>query len=131
MNRKYIDDLGIKHEDTPQGWNLNDLRQEEWKTEQKIYGFDERETWSLSYSFKLWLYERLSMYNEVNGINTSFHKFEYKDETLTQQDCINRILEGLKYDLTLVEFSPEWKKHEDKINDMLPLFVLCFDSLWW
>jgi hypothetical protein len=133
MTRKYIDDLGIKFENTPQGWCPNDPREDKWKKEEEIYGFDSRETWALDYNFKLWLYERLSMYNEINIVDTSFHKFEYKNETITFQDCIDRMIAGLKLDLTIDEFDSKKKdlKVQEAINDVLPIFQLCFNCLWW
>ena len=131
--RRYIDKLGIKLEDTPQGWNAEDNRQEEWERDRKVYGFDERETWSLDYTFKIWLYERLSMYNEVNIIDTTYRKYSFKDKEITFQDCIDRILEGLKLDLTLDDYDSkrEDKETQDKIDDVLPLFTLCFHNLSW
>jgi hypothetical protein len=131
MRRKYIDELGIKFEDTPPGLNSDDNRQETWKNQREKYGFDERETWSLDYSFKLWLYERLCMFNDVNIIDTTYNTFEYEGKTLTFQECIDRMLEGLKLDLTLPENSSDRKQHEKEINDVLPIFALCFNKLWW
>lgn len=131
MARKYIDDLGIKFEDTPQGWHKGDKRQTEWKKQRDIYGFDERETWNLNDTFKFWLYERLCMFNGNNAIDTSYHKFEYKGETLTFQECIDRMLEGLKLDLTLPHYTDKREENEEKINDVVSIFALCFDKLWW
>lgn len=141
MNRKYIDDLGIKFEDTPQGFcneefleNVPGTRGEYWHKERAIYGFDNRETWSLDYAIKLYLYERLCMYNEVNCIDTEFHKFKYKGEELSQQQCIDRMIEGLKLDLTLSDLNEKRFKDENiksKINDVFPILALCINSLWW
>lgn len=135
LGRKYIDDLGIKFEDTPQGWCLkdSDSREDYWKIEREEYGFDSRETWALDYSFKLWLYERLCMYNEINNVDTSFHKFEYKGKTLTLQDCIDRMIEGLKLDLTLDEYDKKRDdaKIQEKIDDVVQIFALCYRYLWW
>jgi hypothetical protein len=131
LKRKYIDELGVKFEDTPQGWNTNDSRQEAWKQQREDYGFDSRETWSLDYTFKLWLYERLCMYNEINIVDTSFHKFSYNNETLTFQECLERMIEGLKLDLTIGDFSPEREQVREKIDDVVPIFALCHKCLWW
>lgn len=144
--RKYIDDLGIEFEDTPQGWCLDEKeeldgwtskekRESIWRQEREKYGFDSRETWDLAYSFKLWLYERLSMYNEIvqNCIDTRFSEFDYKCRRITLQDGIDRILEGLKLDLTLDEYDlkRENKDIKKKIDDVMPLFSLCLNALWW
>ena len=87
MKRKFIDELGIKYRDTPQGWlsNDNDKRISQWQKQREEWGFDEREVWDLRYAFALWLYERLKVYDEENIIDTSFHKFKYNGETLTFQ----------------------------------------------
>ena len=132
MKRKYIDELCIKYEDTPQGWNtdINDKRLPFWEKQREEYGFDERETWALDYSFILWFYERLRMYDEINIIDTTFHKFEYKGETLTLQDCINKMIEGCKIYLT----TDAWNRTDEdweKINDVFNIFALCWYTLWW
>lgn len=141
MKRKYIDDLGIKFEDTPQGFcheeflsKDSDSRGEYWHKEREEYGFDNRETWSLDYNLKLWLYERLCMFNEVNCINTNLHRFIYKDKEITQQECIDRMIEGLKLDLILDTW--DRKRTDDievktKIEDVFPILSLCINSLWW
>lgn len=137
LSRKYIDELGIKFEDTPQGFCMNekhrDPRRKYWHEERLKYGFDNRETWSLDYTIKLHLYERLKMYDENNCIDTFYHKFRYKDEELTQQDCIDRMIEGLKLDLALSDYDK--KRSEDdinkKINDVFPILSVCINSLWW
>lgn len=131
MARRYLENLGIKFEDTPQGLNSTDNRQETWKKQRELYGFDERETWSMDYSFKLWLYERLRMFDEVNNIDTSHHTFEYDGKKVTFQQCIDRMIEGLKLDLTVLEDSLERKENEKIINDVLPIFTMCFNYLWW
>ena len=42
-------------------WNgmKKDDRQPKWKEQQNKYGFDERETWSLDFTFIAWIYPRL------------------------------------------------------------------------
>lgn len=49
--RKYLDDICVT--ERPDTWSRNDERQNRWKEERAIYGFDERETWALDYSFYL------------------------------------------------------------------------------
>jgi len=130
MLGKYLKDLGLKEENIPQGWCPGDKREEKWKKEREEYGFDSRETWSLDFTFKVWLYERLSMYNEINIINTSYHKFDFKGEILTFQECIDRMLEGLKIDLTIDEYD-QTEEQKKKAADVVQIFALCFNALWW
>jgi len=47
MLGKYLKDLGIQEDKTPQGWCPNDDRQKFWDKDRETYGFDSRETWSL------------------------------------------------------------------------------------
>lgn len=49
--RKYLDDIGVTQR--PDTWNEDDVRQEQWVKEREEYGFDERETWALNFSFYL------------------------------------------------------------------------------
>lgn len=102
-----------------------------WQKQREEWGFDERETWSLDYAFALWLYERLKVYNQINIIDTSFHKIKYKEETLSFQDCIDRMIEGLKIRI-IDEFN--WNLDADqieKVEDAMQLFALCYHYLWW
>lgn len=134
MEHKYLTDIGIKEDDMPWNWNPDDIRQKEWVKEREKYGFDERETWDLDYSFHLWFYERLMMYNEINCIDTSYHKFKYKNEELTLQECIDFILETLKN--KLLRDIIDWdKKTSDKIykqeEKMYQLIIKILPCLWW
>ena len=132
-NRKYLDDLNIPLTARPENFcSDDDVRATHWKKQRDVYGFDERETWGLDSNFYMWLYERLSMYNEVNIVDTSLPTFEYRWETLTFQECIDRMLEGLKLELTKEYNSNELSKEdEDKINNILPIFTMCHRDLWW
>ena len=83
--------------DRPDTWNPNDKRQKEWKKQRKKYGFDERETWSLDFSFHLWLYERLKMYKKIAPIDMTYHKFMFKDKEYNQGEMIDMMLDRLEY----------------------------------
>lgn len=130
MISKYLTDLGIKEDDTPWGWNSNDKRQEEWSKERETYGFDERETWSLDYTFQLWFYPRLKMYDEINIVDTSYHKFEHNGETYTFQECIDYILkafeESFKDDMWRFN-----KELSQKVYTAYELVGKILPALWW
>ena len=130
IKRKFIDELGIKYTDTPQGWcsNEDDPRMKNWKKEREEWGFDSRETWNLDYSFYLWLYERLKVYNKYNIIDTTFHTFKYKDTILTLQECIDCMLANLEIYLTdQYQDSQEY----DILEEIIGLFSLTIFYLWW
>lgn len=131
MQRKYIDDLGIKFKETPQGLcgDENSKRSETWQKEKELYGFDSRETWCLDYSFALWIYERLMMYKEVNCIDMKFHKFEFDKRVLTLEECIDKMIEGFKIKI-LYGYSGSEDDYK-KINDAVKLFSITYNYLWW
>ena len=135
MNRKYLKEIGIKLEDTPWGWNDDDEREKYWLEERKEQGFDERETWSLDYTMGLLLYERLCAYKEIaeKVINLDFYTFKYNNEELTQRQCIDEMIEGLKLELTLDPFDEKRKEQEviDKIESVWKIYDLIKYALWW
>ena len=135
MGRKYLKEIGIELKDTPWGWNGNDKRKEKWRKERKEIGFDERETWSLDRTMELLLYERLCRYKEIaeKVIDLDFHVFEYNNEELTQRQCIDRMIEGLKLELTLDPFDEkrEDKYVKEKIENIWKIYDLCKITLWW
>ncbi len=134
INRTFIDELGIKFEDTPQGWCSTSeeacSREEMWQRQRDEWGFDERETWSLDYTFKLWLYERLKVYNEINTVDTTYNKFKFNGELITLQDCLDRMINGLEKVLKYREDTSHGPG-KDTMDDVLNIFTLCFGGLWW
>ena len=135
MSRKYLEEIGIKLEDTPWGWNDDDEREKRWEEERREQGFDERETWSLDYTMNLLLYERLCAYKEIASkiINLDFYTFKYNNEELTQRQCIDKMIEGLKLELTLDPFDEKRKEQEviDKIESIWKIYDLIKYALWW
>lgn len=130
MNRKYLDDIGmVDRLDTGMD---DDLRQERWQKQREIYGFDDRETWSLDCSFYCWLYERLKMYLEVATIiDLTHHKFEYEGETLTQEECIHRMLKGCEIYFKQEDSWNVSKEDWKMINDVAYIWALVLPTMWW
>lgn len=131
--RKYLQKLGINIKNTPWGWcedKKHNQRKKEWKKQRKIYGFDSRETWSLNYTIAILVYERLSMYNEVNIIDTSFHKIKYKRKTMTLQECIDFILDNLK-DYILDSHLENEEENMNKAMNAMELLSKIYPYLWW
>lgn len=128
MGHKYIEDI-INIERSPYGFcGEQDRRQTQWKEQKSIYGFDERETWSLDYTFFCWLYERLKMYKNINIVDTSFHKVEYKGQTLTQQECMDKIIDYCERILINNLMDEEIIKLGDEVID---LWKLSYRLFWW
>lgn len=101
-----------------------DCREDKWKEFREKYGFDIRDTWNLNTVLMIFIFERVSAYNEFNCVDTTFHKREYDGVEITFQDALDRIIAGSRlYNM---------KDIEDKlVKDVLPLFNLFLDCFWW
>lgn len=130
MARKYLSELNT---DLFIYGMLDDDRQDKWRKEREECGFDSRETWSMPCSFLCWLYERLRMYSEVNIVDMTYHKFKIGDEELTQQECLDKMLEIIRglliepKDGGYLSF-----EEEDRLwNALLPIFSESIRAFWW
>lgn len=134
MGYKYLEDANIDLKVTPYGWGANeDPREDKWKKEREIYGFDERETWSMDSTFICWLYQRLKMFNEVNCIDTKnpHQTFEFENEdgeiiNVTLQDCIDNMIE-----LCELYYEGNSNQEDQIIETVLGIFSECIRYLWW
>ncbi|MBY6842894.1 hypothetical protein [Clostridium botulinum] len=126
MAHKYVKEI-VDLKNTPYGWSENTGRDSKWLEERRIYGFDERETWSLDTTFFYWLYERLMMFKKVNCINLDFHKFKIKGVELTQRECIDKMICNCKKIATYqgVDDLSAMK------NETLDIWKECIFSMWW
>lgn len=94
---KYLEDLGIPTNEYGTNFTTDeDPRKNIWLKERELYGFDNRETWSLDKIFIEWIYTRLMMYKEVSIIDTSYHKVPYRGKEITQEEAIDKILDYAK-----------------------------------
>ena len=129
---RYFEEIEGKKCEHPSKWGAkNDNRSQKWYEERRKYGFDSRETWSLDTAFYIWLYEHLMMFKEkaIGVIDLTYHKFEYKGETLTQIECIDRMIEGCK--LFIQDSDTLDKEKQDKIKSVCDLWALVIPAMWW
>ena len=126
--RKYLDDIGIT--DRPDTWVRNDKRRRKWEQERRIYGFDERETWNLNYSFYLWLYERLKRFLEVACIDLDWHEFEYNGKKYTQRVLIKMTLERLEFFFNS-EYNYLDEKQNQYVSEIEKIWAVVLPAMWW
>lgn len=145
MGRKYLDDIG---EDYSWVWKPEGSeRDETFEKEREIYGFDNRETWSLDTVFYMWLYERLKMFVEIGGqvVDLNFHKFNFKGKEYTQLELINMMIERLEYffnedarDSKINEYRKQGmgifeadNKAYEPIKEIGEIWALVLPAMWW
>lgn len=110
-----------------------DHRIPDWKEQRKVYGFDERETWNLRDLSLGWMYEHIKMYIDKCDVNLDYAKFNYKDETLTQREVLDRICKDIElYFYAKYSFDPnEWGKRVPYLNEIGTLWGLVLPAMWW
>lgn len=100
-----------------------------------------KETFSLDMTILAYLYEHLVMYKEVSSkiVDLNYHRFNINDEILTEEQCINRMLDDIRIILSVDNSncaSVEDYERQDKImtekkNDLFDVLKACFWTLWW
>lgn len=105
MKRKYIDDI-ISIESTPYGYAKEVENNSKWVSQRDIYGFDEREVWSLDLTFFCWLYERLMMFIETTSSDLEKKTFIIDNTELTQRECIEKMISKCKQIITKENVRP-------------------------
>lgn len=132
MNRKYLDEIGVS--DRPDTWceNEEDPREERWKIERETYGFDSRETWSLDFSFYLWLYERVKMYRDIaiDVVDLTFHNFDYENEKYSQLELIDLLLQKLEFRLSS-DYNDFDEAHVKESYKIAEIWGLILPAMWW
>ena len=131
MGRKYLDDIG---EDYSWVWKPEGSeRDETFEKEREIYGFDNRETWSLDTVFYMWLYERLKMFVEIGGqvVDFNFHKFNFKGKEYTQLELINMMIERLEYYFKKENLFVSSEEEYEPIKEIGEIWALVLPAMWW
>ena len=113
-------------------FNTYDNRQERWKKQQEIYGFDDSDTWCLQASFYSWLYERLRMFVEIGGktVDLTYHKFGFKGGSYTQLEMIEMILERIRFYFSdeYDDFNADQMRYVEEIGE---LWAIILPAMWW
>ena len=112
-------------------YDKQESRNKHWKKQRKRYGFDDRETWSLDYTFIIWVYERFNMYKDKAGdiVDLDYHKFTIDGIEYTQREIIDKILDICEF----IMKADVWitKNYEEKYNELLMLFGKVIHTMWW
>ena len=152
MKHKYLEEIGIVDRKIP-NYSLKMIltpkklfkkiaRGCRLKKYERTYGVHYRDTWSLDFTFYMWLYERLRAYVDIAGSFidiTSRYDFEYKVETYSQLELIN-ILESKLEDIIKGEFDDalayecyeeECVAKEELIKEICEIWGILLPAMWW
>ena len=112
-------------------------RGSKWHSDRKKQGgWDTRVAWNLDSFILENLYTWLKIYEKDSKkcINLEYHKFEINGETLTQKQCIDRMIEDLEFILK----NNDKVANQDKIDEVILKTKDCFEvlgtciySLWY
>ena len=128
MNHKYLYDILPKGK-TPYDFEFDDeIRNQKWEKERLEYGFDERETWNLDFTFFCWLYERLKKYKEVSPADLSCKIVKVNDEEKTLEEWLDIMINNTE-SLILVDIYSEEKI--DLAEFTIEIFKQTIFYLWW
>lgn len=159
---KYLEEIGIKSDEVciPNTENNDDERISRFLKEREEYGFDERETWSMDFTFTCWLYEHLRKFLDIGGkiVDLNFHKFEIpvleelknpvknekgfperifkknkKKIEVTQEKAIRKCIEYLENYLKLKqEIGIENAiKADAYLENAVEIFKVILPAMWW
>ena len=128
MAHKYLNDILPKGK-SPYDFECDDeIRNQKWKKEAEEYGFDERETWNLDFTFFCWLYERLKKYKEVSPADLSCKIVKVNDEEKTLEEWLDIMINNAE-SLILVDIYSEEKI--DLAEFTIEIFKQTIFYLWW
>ena len=123
MGHKYLQRLFKEKKNFPYPYNLDDSND-----------FDERETYSLDYTMIAWLYEHLKYFQEKASKVFDFHTFAIDEETLTQMECIDRMVKDCEIYLKFGDKIFGLSKNEEEeiknaINNLFKILSIVFRSM--
>ena len=128
MSHKYLENI-LQKGKSPYDFERDDeIRNQKWKKEAEEYGFDERETWNLDFTFFCWLYERLKKYKEVSPADLSCKIVKVNDEEKTLEEWLDIMINNAE-SLILVDIYSEEKI--DLAEFTIEIFKQTIFYLWW
>ena len=158
MFRKYLKEIGVNEDHWPEtvytsaNSKVRDFREKEYKKYYEKVGVNPADTWNLSTTAMMWLYERLVEYRkQTEGrINLEFHTFEVDGIDYTQKQLLDDLIEMAECILcepeNIVIESEVWnrlvnnkywhKRSDDNFMNYLEkrfwkIWSIVFPAMWW
>ena len=128
MNHKYLNDILPKGK-SPYDFEFDDeIRNQKWESERLEYGFDERETWNLDFTFFCWLYETLMKYKEISPVDLSCKIVKVNNEEKKLGEWIDIMINNSEALILLDMYSEENIKLAEFT---IEIFKQTIFYLWW
>ena len=107
MSHKYLYDILPKGK-TPYDFYYDDeIRNQKWRKEVEEYGFSERETWNLDFTFFCWLYERLRKYREISPVDLNCKIIKVNNEEKNLGEWLDIMINNAEALILLDMYSEE------------------------
>lgn len=140
VKHKYLKDAGIESPDEMAGgkyWSLLEFlkyrkRYKRFYKEYKKTGVFSPNTWDLDYYLYVWMYENICAYEDLNCVDLTYHKFNYKDKEYTQQELIDILKDKLKTYLKEDHYLPtNFDEQRNIEKEILDIWYTISPSMWW
>ena len=124
MKHKYLDDLNIK------SLYPNESDGARFVDDVEKYGFASKETWSLDFALMCWIYERFSMFKEVNIIALDRETLTVDSETKSAKDWLDEIISLSKEVCTNYE---DIEKEDEMFKKQQRVLLIIKETIryWW
>lgn len=132
--RRYLDKIGVKRKDRPEAWRTGFRRRMKCWFERRVYGFDATETYSLDYTWYLWLYERLKMFRKyaTKTVDLTESMYEYDGNKYSLLELIDKMIHRLEYRLNPKFSYDDLDENDVKyVNEIMGIWAVVCNSMWW
>lgn len=90
-----------------------------------------KDCWDLDFAFIKWLNVHLKVYKKdaARVVDLDYHKFDYNGRKWSQGEIIDRLISLTNSCLLAGDI---WSDgYEEKVTEILNLWVLVFPAMWW
>lgn len=135
--RRYLDEVGVKRKDRPEGWHNNLKRKIKCWFQRRRYGFDYRETFDLDYTWTLWMYERLKMFRKyaTEMVDLTEQRYEFDGEKWSLLELIDMMLTRLEYRLNpkfkYDDCAPDDEREFNYVHTAERIWAVICRDMWW
>ena len=128
MAHKYLENILPKGKSPYDFYYDDEIRNQKWEREIEEYGFSERETWNLDFTFFCWLYERLKRYKEVNCVDLTRKIVKVNNKEKNLGEWIDIMINNSEALILLDMYSEENIKLAEFT---IEIFKQTIFYLWW